>query len=124
MPVKVEDSDAWKDARAALGHVLELIFKKLETEPWSANPQSDYAKLDAASTRIIDELFVLSRIGLRQVDDAIAASQVVSKLKAEAKQAKAEAGKLKAATAKVDEITGVIGKAAGVLTKVVGLPFL
>lgn len=124
MATTIEESDLWNDAYSALGNVLWIVRKKLETQPPSQDPQSDYAKLKAASKRINDEMFVMSHVGLRQVDDSIAASQLVSQLKAESKRAKEEAGKLKAATATIDKITGVIDKAAGVLAKIVGLPFL
>jgi seryl-tRNA synthetase len=124
MATKTNNLDAWKQTRNALAQNLASTLEFLSTEPFSADPNSDFRKARAQRDRISDEIERLAVDGIKMIDDQIAASDLVKRLNALAKEADEEADRLKEAIKTVDKITKAVDVAAGVVTKITQLPFL
>jgi hypothetical protein len=114
----------WAETRNALVAAVGATSQFLVDEPTSDDPNSGYRLAKAEMKRLLDALERLAILGLKQIDDEIAASNLVKDLDAFSKEAKEEADRLKNAAKTIQEIADVVGKITGVVTKIAGLPFL
>ena len=124
MTVKVNRLDAWEEARQALARNLASTLEFLAVEPASADPDSGFQRAQRETDRILAETRKLAVAGLREIDDEIAAGDLVGRIATLSKEARDEAERLKRAIKTIDGIVKAVDKAAGVVTKIAGLPFL
>jgi methionine synthase II (cobalamin-independent) len=124
MATNTNSLDAWKQTRATLAQNLASTLDFLSTEPFSADPSSAFAKARAQEDRILDEIERLAVAGIKQIDDQIAAGDLVERITDLAKQAEDEANRLKDAVKTIDKITKAVDTATGVVTQITQLPFL
>ena len=124
MATQVNSLDAWTQARNALAEDLTSTLELLATEPFSADPESDFQKARQQRNLILDQLQTLAVTGIKQVDSAIAGGTLVQQIEAMAQDAEDEANRLKAAAKTVANIAGAVDKATAVVTKIASLPFL
>jgi len=121
MAIKTNSLDAWKQTRNTLAQNLASTLEFLSTEPFSADPNSDFRKARAQRDRILEEIERLAVAGIQEIDDQIAAGDLVSRLNDLAKEADEEADRLREAAKTVDKITKAVDMAAGVVTKITKL---
>jgi hypothetical protein len=124
MATQVNSLEAWITARNALAQDLTSILELLSTEPFSADPGSDFHKAKQQRDRILDQMQTLAVSGIKQIDSTIAGGTLVQQIADLATQAEAEANRIKAAAKTVANIAGAVDKATAVVTKIAGLPFL
>ncbi|MBV8686254.1 MAG: hypothetical protein JOZ90_09475 [Alphaproteobacteria bacterium] len=124
MATQVNSLDAWTQARNALAEDLTSTLELLATEPFSADPDSDFQKARQQRNRILDQLQTLAVTGIKEVDAAIAGGTLIQQIEGLAQDAEDEANRLKAAAKTVANIAGAVDKAAAVVTKIASLPFL
>lgn len=124
MATKTNSLDAWKQTRNTLAQNLASTLEFLSTEPFSADPNSAFKQAKKQRDRILDEIERLAVAGIKQIDDEIAAGDLVERLNDLAKEADEEADRLKDAVKTIDKITKAVDVAASVVTKITQLPFL
>lgn len=124
MTTKTNDLEAWKQTRNTLAQNLASTLEFLSTEPFSADPDSPFKRAKKQRDRILDEIERLAVIGIKRIDDEIAAGDLVERLNDLATEADEEADRLKEAAKTIDKITRAVDVAAGVVTKFTQLPFL
>jgi hypothetical protein len=124
MATKVNSLEAWNETRNTLVENLGVTYAFLVDEPTSDDPTSGYRRGKAEVRRILDELERLSIVGLKQIDDQIAASSLIADITGLAREAKQEADRIKNAAKTIAGIAKAVDMIAGVVTKIAGLPFL
>jgi hypothetical protein len=124
MATKVNSLDAWIQARNALAQDLASILELLATEPFSADPASDFQQAKGQRDRIMNQMQKLAVAGIRQIDAEIAAGQQVQQIQDLANDAEDEANKIKGAVKTVGKITKAVDLATNVVTKITQLPFV
>lgn len=124
MTTDVNRLDAWSETRNALVDDLGVTYAFLVDEPTSDDPNSGYRRGKAEARRILDAMERHSILGLKQIDDAIAASELVAEITRLAGEANDEAARLKNAAKTIEGITRAVDMATSVVTKIAGLPFL
>lgn len=124
MTTKTNDLEAWKQTRNTLAQNLASTLEFLSTEPFSADPDSPFKRAKKQRDRILDEIERLAVIGIKRIDDEIAAGDLVERLNDLAREADEEADRLKEAAKTIDKITRAVDVAARVVTKFTQLPFL
>lgn len=124
MATKTNDLDAWKLTRNTLAQNLASTLEFLSTEPFSADPNSAFKQAKKQRDRILDEIERLAVAGIQQIDDQIAAGDLVKQLTDLAKDAEAEADRLKEATKTIAKITKAVDTATAVVTRITQLPFV
>ena len=123
MATNVDNLDAWSETRNALVGDLGATYTFLVDEPTSDDPNSGYRRGKAETRRILDAMERHSILGLRQIDDQIAASDLVAEITKLAHEANQEAERLKNAAKTIEGIVNAVDMATGVVTKIAGLPF-
>ena len=124
MATKINVLGAWTQTRNTLVQNLTSTFDLLQDAAFSTDPASDFVRGNAEADRIQDQIRQLALLGLKQVDDAIAAGTIVQDINDLSKKAKVEADRLKNAVKTIGGIAKAVDMAAGVVTKIAGLPFL
>jgi CHASE3 domain sensor protein len=124
MATQVNSLDPWTQARNALAQDLTATLELLATEPFSADPQSDFQQARQQRNRILDQLQTLAVTGIKEIDATIAGGTLIQQIEGLAQQAEDEANRLKAAAKTVANIAGAVDKATAVVTKIASLPFL
>lgn len=124
MATQTNTLSAWTENRDTLTDNLQSILAFLQKEPFSADPASAYVKAQKRQDQTLDDLRRLAVVGIKQIDDAIAASDVVQQINTLSKQARQEADKLKNAAKTIDGISKAVDLAAGVVAKFNALPFV
>ena len=124
MATKVNSLDAWIQARNTLAQDLTSTLELLSTEPFSADPKSDFQQLKRQRDRIMDQMQKLAVAGIKQIDAEIAGGTLVQQIGDLAKEAEDEANRIKESAKTVTRIAGAVDKAAAVVTQITQLPFL
>jgi hypothetical protein len=124
MATKVNSLDAWIQARNTLAQDLTSTLELLATEPFSADPESDFQQGKRQRDRIMDQMQKLAVAGIRQIDAEIAGGTLVRQIEDMAKDAEDEANKIKGAVKTVGKITKAVDLATNVVTKITQLPFV
>ena len=116
MTQKLRTLGFWQQTRNSLYDALGVCSERLETVPWSEDPASDHVRLNAAEDLIGNSIKAHAILGLKLIDDAIAQSGLIDRIKAASADAKKEADRIKNATKTVNEIVAVVEKVAGVVS--------
>jgi hypothetical protein len=124
MATKVNSLEAWVQVRNTLAQDLTSTLELLSTEPFSADPASDFQQAKRQRDRIMDQLQKLAVAGINQIDADIASGTLVQQIGELAKKAEDEANRIKGAVQTVGKIAGAVDKAAAVVTKITQLPFI
>ena len=124
MATKVNSLDAWVQARKALAQDLASTLELLASEPFSADPESDFQQLKRQRDRIMDQMQNLAVAGIRQIDSEIAGGTLIHQIEDLAKQAEDEANRIKESAKTVGKIASAVDKATAVVTQITQLPFL
>jgi hypothetical protein len=120
MPIVLKDVSGFAEAEEVLAYLSRALNNKLNQSEPSADPGSDFKRLDDALRKVLDARLALAAARLRNINDDIANSGIVAEIEAAAADAKKEADRIKRATkvvsdmiAFVDQVTegaGLIGK--------------
>jgi hypothetical protein len=120
MPTVLKDVSGFAAAEEVLAYLSRALNNKLNQSEPSADPGSDFKRLDDALRKVLDARLALAAVRLRDINDDIANSEIVGEIEAAAADAKKEADRIKRATkivsdmvAFVDQVTqgtGLIGK--------------
>jgi hypothetical protein len=124
MATNVNSLAAWAETRDTLGENLHSVLELLAHAPFSADPASVYVRAESEQTRLLGEMRRHAVAGIRQIDDAIAASGVIGEINGLSAEARREADLIKNAAKTIDGITGAVNLVAGVVAKFASLPFL
>ena len=124
MAVQVKTLPVYKATRDALVNTLSLAESAFTDADFSYDPSSDYRKALEVINAILLQLRSLAVSMLKEIDEAIAESNLASELTARAQEAKKEADALNRAAQSIDDIASVASKITGVVTGIAGLPFL
>jgi hypothetical protein len=116
MTVSAKTIAPWQQTRNTLNDALALVGEQMEMADYSEAPESDYQKLRQAREVSIDALQAHAVLGLKQVDAAIAGSDLVKRLKSASTEAKKEADRIKNAAKMVNEIAALVNQVTGVVT--------
>jgi hypothetical protein len=120
MPIVLKDVSGFAEAEEVLAYLSRALNNKLNQSEPSADPGSDFKRLDDALRKVLDARLALAAARLRNINDDIANSGIVAEIESAAADAKKEADRIKRATkvvsdmiAFVDQVTegaGLIGK--------------
>jgi hypothetical protein len=120
MPTVLKDVSGFAAAEEVLAYLSRALNNKLNQSEPSADPGSDFKRLDDALRKVLDARLALAAVRLRDINDDIANSEIVGEIEDAAADAKKEADRIKRATkvvsdmvAFVDQVTqgtGLIGK--------------
>jgi methyl-accepting chemotaxis protein len=124
MPVQVRTLPAYSDTRNGLVEALGLAETKMSEADASEDPNSPFQQALAASNAALDQLRALAVNALKQIDEAVAGSDLVRDIGRQAASAKREADRIANAAHTIEQIAGVINTISGVVTQIGGLPFL
>ena len=124
MAVQVKTLPVYKATRDALVKTLSLAESTFTDADFSYDPSSDYRKALEVINAILLQLRSLAVSMLKEIDEAIAESNLASELTARAQEAKKEADALNRAAHSINDIASVASKITGVVTGIAGLPFL
>lgn len=119
----IEQIDGFATASSVLTYLSKALNNKLNLVLPSADPLSDYARLDQALRAVMDARLALAAVRLKEIDASIAASGLVAAISAAADDAKKEADRIKKATkvvneliAFVDDVTATVGLVGKILS--------
>jgi hypothetical protein len=124
MTVPVKTLPVYSATRDTLVTSLSLAEAEFTDSDFSYDPASDYRKALEVINAILLQLRSLAVSTLKEIDEAIADSELAEELTVRAEEAKDEAEALNEAAHSIDEIAGVVSKITGVVTGIAGLPFL
>ncbi|WP_347302461.1 hypothetical protein V5740_10680 [Croceibacterium sp. TMG7-5b_MA50] len=124
MAVAIRDLPLHAATLDALVTALALAEAEKAAAEFSFDPQSDYRRAKAVIDDTLLLLRALSVSMLRQIDEEIAASDLVAELTERAFAAEEEAGRLRALSATIADVAQVVGRIAGVVAGVARLPFV
>lgn len=122
MTQAIEDVDGFVTAGEVLTYLSRALNNKINQALPSADPLSDYARLDKALRKVMDARLALAAARLKQINDDIATSGLVDAINQAAADAKKEADRIKKATkvvnemiAFVDNVTATVGLVGKIL---------
>lgn len=124
MATSVNIIAGWQELNDAIAAAMQSIIEFLAEEPPSEDPASAFQQAQSQMLRLNRLSQEVAAAALQEIDDEIAASDLVDQINALSKEAKDEADALRNAAKTIQGIADVVGKIAGVITKVAGLPFL
>jgi hypothetical protein len=120
MPILLKDVSGFAETEKVLAYLSRALNNKLNQSEPSADPGSDFKRLDDALRKVLDARLALAAARLRDINDGIPNSGIVGEIEAAAAGAKNEADRIRRATkvvsdmvAFVDQITegaGLVGK--------------
>lgn len=124
MAIVFKDVSGFAEAEDVLTYLSRALNNKLNQSEPSADPGSDFKRLDDALRKVLDARLALAAARLRDINDDIANSGIVGEIEAAAADAKKEADRIKRATKVVSEMVAFVDQVtegAGLIGKILSL---
>lgn len=113
MTMDKKDLDGFATAEETLTYLSKALNNKLNRTKASADPASDFMRLDAALRAVHNARVALAAAELQQINNDVAASTMAAEIKAAADEAKIEAERIKKAVKVVNELVAFVDKVTG-----------
>lgn len=124
MPTNANSLAVWTETNQTLTDDLNSVLELLAREPFSADPASPHVRAQKERERLVNAMQRHAVLGMKLIDDEIAAGPLVGEINDLSKEAKREAELIKNAAKTIDGITKAVDLVAGVVDKFNALPFL
>lgn len=124
MPTVLKDVSGFATAEEVLAYLSRALNNKLNQSEPSADPGSDFKRLDDALRKVLDARLALAAARLRDINDDIANGEIVGEIEAAAADSKKEADRIKKATKIVSEMVAFVDQVtegAGLIGKILSL---
>ena len=123
MPIMLKDVSGFAAAEEVLAYLSRALNNKLNLSEPSADPGSDFRRLDNALRKVLDARLSLAAARLRNINEDIASNGIVTEIDAAAADAKKEVERRKKGAKRdnemvafVDQITESVGFVGKILT--------
>lgn len=121
MTAQIRTIGAWAQTRETLVQDLSMALSVLQDAAFSDDPASDYARAQATEKKVLEALRRHAVIGLKEIDDAIAAGPLVAQIGDLSRAAKREADRIAAITRTIDDVAGAVTMVVDVVTRFTAL---
>ena len=117
MTVQIKTLGAWAQTRNTLVENLTMTLAILQEAPFSDDPASVYQQAQARETQVLDALRRHAVLGVKEIDDAIAAGPLVAEIGDLSRAAKREADRIAAITHTIDDVAAAVNMVSAVVEK-------